>query len=48
MARLSWTEPVTLTEGWAPLVLPSLTAETSAVTLFLVVQLQAGGFNVRT
>ena len=35
LARLSWTEPVTLTEGWAPLVLPSLTAETSAVTLFL-------------
>lgn len=35
LARLGWTEAVTLTEGWAPLVLPPVTAEASAVTLFL-------------
>lgn len=35
LARLSWTAPVTLTEGWAPLLLPPLTAEAPTATLFL-------------
>lgn len=35
LARLGWTAPVTLTEGWAPLLLPPMTAQGPTATLFL-------------